>query len=220
MGVRIEYTEGQKLGECIFLRDNGSARRPNGDILRLGVFRCQCGKEFVSEIIYVKKLKTTSCGCGIIKEAKKLRYGSSPVRPMSEYNIWMLMRRRCTKKGSPGFQNYGGRGIKVCDRWMNSFSDFLADVGERPSPNHSLDRYPNNDGNYEPGNVRWANDFEQARNRRNNLLITLNGVTKCAVEWANELEIPLGTITDRIKRGYTAEMALFKGQFKSVKQMK
>ena len=82
-----------------------------------------------------------------------------------EYAAWQGMRARCHRKTHADYQEYGGRGIVVCERWLGSFSAFLADVGLRPSPRHSLDRR-NNDGNYEPGNVRWATAKEQANNRR------------------------------------------------------
>jgi len=81
------------------------------------------------------------------------------------YNIWHLMRARCQSPRAAHYQDYGGRGITVCERWDADFAAFYADVGPRPSRNHSIDRI-NNDGNYEPGNVRWATASEQARNRR------------------------------------------------------
>jgi hypothetical protein len=82
------------------------------------------------------------------------------------YHSWIAMIRRCHASSEPGYKNYGARGIKVCDRWRNSFVAFLADMGGRPSPKHTLDRI-NNDGNYEPGNCRWATRHEQRVNSRN-----------------------------------------------------
>lgn len=98
---------------------------------------------------------------------KRKKVGLTP-RP-DLYGIWAQMRARCNYPKHKFFAYYGGRGISVCDRWCESFAAFAADVGPRPSPRHSLDR-KNNDGNYEPGNVRWATDIEQARNKRNSKL--------------------------------------------------
>jgi hypothetical protein len=82
------------------------------------------------------------------------------------YRIWCQMRQRCRDTNLKNWPDYGGRGIRVCERWENSFQQFIADVGPRPSAAHQIDRFPNNDGNYEPGNCRWATRTEQQRNKR------------------------------------------------------
>lgn len=84
----------------------------------------------------------------------------------SEYNSWRSMIGRCTRTKNNRYERYGGRGIKVCDRWLESFPDFLTDMGPKPTPNHSIDRYPDPDGDYEPGNCRWATREEQEANKR------------------------------------------------------
>lgn len=124
-----------------------------------------------------------------------------------EYRLWAGMKERCLNSKSKAWANYGGRGIRICERWANSFSAFIEDIGYRPSPNHTIDRV-NNDGNYEPGNVRWATPKEQARNRRDNRLITIDGVTKCAIDWARERGIPTGTVFGLLCTGHAVEFAL------------
>ena len=109
---------------------------------------------------------TKSCGC----QTNKIHGYATSIK-MPEYRAWAAMKTRCYNPKSDSFSYYGGRGIQVCDRWLHSFENFLADVGKRPSPKHSLDRYPNTNGNYEPGNCRWATKHEQALNRRKKMAI-------------------------------------------------
>lgn len=127
---------------------------------------------------------------------------------VSARSCWSRMVARCTRPDDLAFGKYGGRGIKVCDRWRESFEAFLADMGPRPSMDHSIDRYPNPRGNYEPGNCRWATREEQARNRTDSVLLTLDGVTMCVVAWAEKLGIRAGAIFNRLDRGWSVEDAL------------
>ena len=125
------------------------------------------------------------------------------------YNIWCSMKERCTVPSQKRFGRYGGRGIAVCDRWMKSFENFLADMGRRTSPQHSIDRWPDMNGNYEPTNCRWATVEMQARNRSNNHVIEFRGESRCITEWAEILGIKMGTISQRInKYGWSVERAL------------
>ena len=113
------------------------------------------------------------------------------------YRAWDNMRTRCLNPNGPEFHNYGGRGIKVCPRWRDSFLAFLEDVGERPSPQHTLDRVDTN-GDYEPSNVRWATRKEQARNQRKNRPLTFQGKTQPLAAWAEELGFKPNTLHRRI----------------------
>lgn len=131
-----------------------------------------------------------------------------PKHPL--YELWRGMIRRCHKRKATGFTNYGGRGIKVCARWRGpgGFENFARDVGARPSPAHTIDRYPNPDGNYEPGNVRWATHSEQNLNRRGNRRLTVGGRTQTLEEWSRETGIPKSTMFNRIRRGWSDEQVV------------
>lgn len=126
-----------------------------------------------------------------------------------EYRSWCSMKARCCNPRNPSYARYGGRGITVCPRWLDSFENFLADVGNRPGPKYTIDRFPNNDGNYEPGNVRWATAQEQSRNRRSNRVIEFGGASRTVAEWADVLGVRYFTLVQRIKRnGYEVALAL------------
>ncbi|SRR6266545_3323803 len=118
-----------------------------------------------------------------------------------EYHTWKNMRRRCCDSKNQDWHRYGGRGITVCPEWRSSFTAFLGDLGERPTSKHTLDRYPDRDGNYEPGNCRWATPAEQARNSSRNHWITFKGQTRCLQDWATELGVTHECLRKRIKAG-------------------
>lgn len=131
-------------------------------------FRCDCGRDVVRSQAEVKAGSRKSCGCqrgGAPRGSGNGSYKHGKTRA-PEYRCWIEMRRRCCNPDHHAWAQYGGTGITVCERWRSSFEEFLADVGPRPSPVHSLDRWPNKFGNYEPGNVRWATPQEQQQNRR------------------------------------------------------
>jgi len=113
------------------------------------------------------------------------------------YRFWQQMRRRCLYKKHWAYKNYGGRGITFCKRWED-FALFLADMGERPSLKHSIDRI-NNDGNYEPGNCRWITNDEQAKNHRRSRLLTLDGKTQCLSDWSRALGITESGLRKRLQ---------------------
>lgn len=122
------------------------------------------------------------------------------------YKAWWTMRERCSSPTSQKWHLYGARGIRVCERWRK-FVNFLADMGERPSPMHTIDRIDPN-GNYEPSNCRWATQTEQQRNRRNNFIVEFNGERMCIAEWAERTGIKQGTLGYRIRSGWSIERAL------------
>lgn len=122
--------------------------------------------------------------------------------------VWRSMRDRCSRSKHRSYGLYGGAGIAVCERWQKSFWSFVADVGARPSPAHSLDRIDGSRG-YEPGNVRWATQAEQLRNQKRNRRITFRGKTLCLSDWASETGINKCALRARIcVLGWSTERAL------------
>lgn len=117
----------------------------------------------------------------------------------TEFKSWVGMRDRCNNKNGKLYKYYGGRGIRVCERW-NEYTNFLSDIGRKPSPAHSLDRI-NNDGDYDPLNCRWATKKEQANNRRSNTFVTIDDRLLTLTEAARELGIPHSTASVRNARG-------------------
>jgi hypothetical protein len=124
-----------------------------------------------------------------------------------EYMAWVSMRGRCGCPTTRHWRNYGGRGITVCERWQHDFAAFLADMGPRPSARHSLDRIDNN-GNYEPGNCRWATRPQQNGNRRDSKTYEVDGVRKPITEWAQSFGVSGEVALKRIRRGWSVESAV------------
>lgn len=187
--------KGKKFGR-LFVIDEGTIL-PNRN--RLYKCRCDCGKETPVNGTNLRLGITKSCGCLRVELARKrknnLKHG---MRKSSEYQIWINMRRRCNDEKNESYPDYGGRGIRVCDEWNSSFEAFYRDVGKRPSKDHTLDRI-NSNGNYCPGNCRWATWETQANNRRNNRPIFVAGKRYGSVyQLARAFDIPIGTLKDRI----------------------
>jgi hypothetical protein len=139
---------------------------------------------------------------------KKL--GRKPVHGLTKtkpHIAWTEMRQRCYNKNILSFHNWGGRGIKVCDRWKNSFVNFYKDMGDPPTKGHQLDRI-DNDGDYEPGNVRWATQKEQGRNRRDNVILNVDGEDRLLIDIAEEIGIRYETLYGRIRSGWSVERAV------------
>lgn len=166
---------------------------------------CSCGKESIVAAHNLQYGGTRSCGCLNSDSHKTHGATNTP-----EFRAWTSMKNRCSNPRDRHWPDYGGRGIRVCVRWLESFENFLADMGPRPSPKYSIDRYPNNDGNYEPGNCRWATLSEQQSNRRSCRFYTLDGETLTMEAWARRIGIDPGAISTRLERGWSLRDALTK----------
>jgi hypothetical protein len=123
------------------------------------------------------------------------------------YQSWVEMRTRCHNSSRDSYQDYGGRGIRVCDRWRDSFESFWADMGSTYEPGLTIDRIDVNKG-YEPGNCQWATRKQQNRNTRRNMMIQFRGETRCLGEWCELLDLPYHSIYTRLSRGWPVERAL------------
>lgn len=167
--------------------------------------RCDCGRELFVNVSNLISGTTRSCGCLLHARKNRLTHGLTGT---PTYLAWLRMKQRCSDPGVLNYDFWGGRGIRVCDRWLHSFENFLADMGPIPGKGYSLDRV-DNDGDYTPENCRWATRKEQNRNTRRNRLLTLNGETLCMVEWAERTGIPARNIRMRIDwYGWSVEKAL------------
>lgn len=195
MGIKI----GDRVGTRKMLTVIGPAE-PTANGTERVTCKCDCGT--VKVICKANLSAIASCGC-YRKQFMKTHGQYKSV----EYRTYKHMVERCTNESCKMYPHYGGRGISVCERWM-TFENFLADMGVRPSPKHSLDRI-NNDGNYEPGNCRWATGSQQMRNTRRTRMITHNGETLPLKDWSIRLGLGESTIQSRLDvYGWTVEQAL------------
>lgn len=189
---------GRRFVKLVVTQFGGIKKYPSGS-KTLWKCLCDCGSEV---LVYGSSLMkrnggTKSCGC----EARRAIGERSKTHGMTDtraYNIWQAMRSRCRNQNTPAYSIYGARGITVCERWNNSFDNFIEDMGEPPD-GYSIDRI-DNDGDYTPENCRWANRIEQARNKSNNRRLTLNGETRLLIEWAEQLGIDQSSLRERLDK--------------------
>lgn len=170
----------------------------NGEKRIYGI--CECGKTVEARASsYTRKNGTRACGC-----TRNVTHGKAR---SAEHLAWKNAKSRCNNPENNMYKTYGARGIKMCPEWENSFQKFFDYVGPKPTPNHSLDRI-NNDKGYEPGNVKWSNDYEQAGNKTNNRFFTICCQTKHLSAWARDFGVPYKKVHARISDGYSIIEAL------------
>lgn len=208
-GRKLNIEPGTKFNMLEFVEKRKSIK--DGKVTKsVGLFKCDCGLEKEYRILDVKNGHTKSCGC--IRKTCNIKHGQTINRNISkEYTAWQNMKERCMNVNKEEYVNYGGRGIKVCDRWLESFSNFYEDMGEAYDESYSLDRIDNN-GNYSPENCRWASKKEQSLNTRSNVRINYNSENLTIREWAEKTKIPVSTITYRYYKNMSTEKIFYKGK--------
>lgn len=201
MSKFIDLT-GKRFERLLVIKKLGTNRWRNSYWL----CRCDCGKEKIILGYNLKNGHTQSCGC-LFKEGNNTKHGhSTTIKVSKTYEAWAHIIQRCTNPNNKDYYNYGGRGIKVCKRWLK-FENFLKDMGEAPEA-HQIDRI-NNNGNYCKSNCRWTTSKINNRNRRDNRLITHEGEKQCLAAWAEEYQIDYRLLWQRIYRDkWSIEKAL------------
>jgi len=191
----------EKFGRYTVLAEAGSKND-----MRQVLCRCECGTE---RVVYMKNLRSgnsQSCGC-LASETTARRNFKHGHAKTPTWQIWVGMLQRCSETATGDNKAaYFDRGIRVCERWQE-FANFLADMGERPT-GMSLDRHPNGEGNYEPGNCRWATPTQQSRNTSRNKLLTFAGETLTCAEWAQRKGWSPDVIKNRLRYGWPVERIL------------
>lgn len=178
---------------------------------------CDCGSEKTVYETHLIRGNTRSCGC-LSTEVTAARNVESAIHgkwQSREFYVWQSMKQRCGDRNHASWPRYGGRGIKVCDAWANSFLTYLRDIGQRPSDKHTIDRIDNN-GNYEPGNVRWATRSEQQRNRSNSRFGIVHGETLPAPEISLRFGLPKTTVLRRLNAGLKDDLLIAKPRARNV----
>lgn len=206
----IAVHPGYRFGRLFVVKRNGV--RPNGSgFLKAWDCLCDCGVKLTTTGRSLITGNTKSCGC-FARDNVISRNTTHGLSRSTEYKILHGMKKRCTNPKDKKYSFYGARGIKVCDRWSD-VENFVADMGPRPSVKHSIDRYPNKNGDYAPDNCRWATQKEQCRNTRRNRAITMDGKTLCVSEWCETLGLSPQRVNVRIQRGMEPSLALTKPFF-------
>ena len=210
-GVKLDLT-GQRFGRLKVLSRAERHITPAGTYIARWLCRCDCGTEVVVRQHSLRQGMSESCGClqrEDIAARSKIMNRTHGRTGTPEYRTWVHMKSRCYNPRVPEYKWYGARGIKMCESWKDSFEAFLADVGPKPGRGYSIDRI-DNDGDYEPGNVRWATQAEQTANQQRNVKLTINGETQIMSEWARRYGLDVRLIHSRLKLGWSAYDAVTK----------
>lgn len=199
---------GKRFGKVICIAIAEPKVLKSGYTAKQMLCRCDCGREKIilcSTLINPKRIN----GCGICYKEQRTTHGHARrgEKFSREYRIWRAMVRRCTDTKLEKYANYGGRGITVCERWMD-FNNFLADMGKCPSEKHSIHRKDNDKG-YDAENCKWADDIEQANNKTNTKVYTVRGITGTLAQLCRHFGIPYQRTNMRIWHGKPIEQALF-----------
>ena len=172
MSRLLEIPIGTKFERYTILEEVEPFYNSNNKMVRIFKCQCECGNIKNVRLLLLRNGDIKSCGClhrenSKIRTIKRNSKHNDSIRydKKSEYNSWAGMKQRCYYEKHINFKHYGGRGIKVCDRWINSYENFILDMGRKPGPEYSIDRI-NVNGNYEPSNCKWSTSSEQVKNRR------------------------------------------------------
>jgi hypothetical protein len=172
--------------------------------------KCACGKETDVRVGSLLNGHTKSCGCGVAEAATTHGFRSRKFPDPFKAKVWTAwnsMKQRCDNPKNCNYRHYGARGIKYCELWRHDFERFFDDIGLPPTLKHSLGRRENN-SDYSATNCRWEDSIQQQRNRRNNRVITINGIPKCAQEWCEIVGISSEAFIARVERGWSDEELL------------
>lgn len=200
----------RRFGQLVVLKYVG-----RGDRNHYWECKCDCGELSIANSKCLLSGMTTSCGCYRMQRMLKSTqtHGHTANYRTPEYKTWQNMRSRCENPNAVGFHAYGGRGVRVCEEWRlgdgtkSGFECFLADIGPRPTEKHSLDRI-NVDGNYEPGNCRWADNQQQQRNRRDNIWVEVDGRRMLISDAIEKLDIPRTSFYRLLDKGISLKEAI------------
>ena len=199
--VQVIDITGSRFGRLTAIEKAGSGRGR-----ALWACLCDCGGHKIVDGVRLRNGAVKSCGCWKTDMPAQLRHGQNRTGNRSKaYSSWHHMRDRCLNPASAKWEHYGGRGITICDRWA-TFEAFYEDMGDCP-PGHTIDRIDVN-GNYEPGNCRWADALAQSRNVRRNVKLSMGGETLPVWEWSERVGISVTTLIMRRRRGWSDSEAL------------
>lgn len=203
MSRRIDVAVGTRYGLLVAISEAAGRKYKNG-LSRHFLCLCDCGNTCTVNLVSLRRGDTKSCGCMVKKHG--MYYGEDGKKTRI-YQTWEDMKSRCRNPNRKGYSNYGGRGIRVCEEWLADFNTYFAWCKENGyTDSLTLDRIDVN-GNYEPSNCRWATGKEQCNNKRNNVNIEHDGVTKTVSEWARIHNLTSSVLGMRIKRGWDTSRA-------------